>query len=120
MDPCWSWRSDWLLCLDCSAPCCTLNWCCVIMQHTLHHHIDRLIMILQIIICLLLHHLVIEIERKQNLFESLLRSHMTSVLKRIFEYIRIFEYFLPNIDIHIRFMDIFRIRILFEYSNILV
>ena len=90
MDSCWCWRSDWLLYLDCSAPCCTLNWCCVIMQHTLHHHIDRLIMILQIIICLLLHHLVIEIERKQNLFESLLRSHMTSVLKRIFEYSNIF------------------------------
>ena len=41
-----------------------------------------------------------------------------SVYERIFEYIRIFEYFLPNIDIRIRFMDIFRIRILFEYSNI--
>ena len=34
--------------------------------------------------------------------------------------IRIFEYFLPNIDIRIQFVDIFRIRILFEYSNILV
>ena len=43
-----------------------------------------------------------------------------TVLKRIFEYIRIFEYFLPNIDIRIRFVDIFRIWILFEYSNILV
>ena len=32
----------------------------------------------------------------------------------------IFEYFLPNIDIRIRFVDIFRIQILFEYSNILV
>ena len=39
--------------------------------------------------------------------------------KRIFEYIRIFEYFPPNIDIHIRFDAISRSRILFEYSNIL-
>ena len=44
----------------------------------------------------------------------------TPVLKRIFEYIWVFEYFLPNIDICIWFVDIFRIRILFEYSNILV
>ena len=47
-------------------------------------------------------------------------TNFATVLKRIFEYIRIFEYFLPNIDVHIRFVDIFRIRILFEYSNILV
>ena len=45
---------------------------------------------------------------------------MLTVLKRIFEYIQIFEYFLLNIDIRIWFVDIFRIWILFEYSNILV
>ena len=40
------------------------------------------------------------------------------MLKRIFEYNRIFEYFLPNIDLHIGFVDIFRIQILFEWLNI--
>ena len=43
-----------------------------------------------------------------------------SVYKRIFEYIRIFEYFPPNIDIRIRFDAISESRRLFEYSNILL
>ena len=34
--------------------------------------------------------------------------------------IRIFEYFLPNINIRIRIRWIFKSRILFEYSNILL
>ena len=41
-------------------------------------------------------------------------------IQRWNEYWNKFEYFLPNIDIRIRVVDIFRIRILFEYSNILV
>ena len=50
-----------------------------------------------------------------------------SVYERIFEYIRIFEYFPTNIDIRIRFVAIFKaeyysnIRIfLYEYFRILV
>ena len=35
--------------------------------------------------------------------------------ERIFEYIQIFEYFPPNIDIHIRFVAIFKAE---YYSNI--
>ena len=59
-------------------------------------------------------------ETTEKKYPCTLCTYHATVLKRIFEYIRIFEYFLPNIDIRIQFVDIFRIRILFEYLNILV
>ena len=45
------------------------------------------------------------------------KPRYVSVYERIFEYIRIFEYFTPNIDIHIRFVAIFKAK---YYSNIFV
>ena len=52
-----------------------------------------------------------------SLFFDLKQYGQSAVLKQIFKYIQIFEYFSPNIDICIRFVAIFKAE---YYSNIFV